>query len=257
MLLSTILFTVLTTAPTAFAAVNGPCSVNGVPGVCLATAKCKDAGGTSTAGFCPDDPADVKCCTKPSCGSGGNCRWTSSCSGTTLSGQCPGPNDFKCCVAGGGGGNGGGGSSTTHELSTHGAEFIAGFEGFRADFYRDAAGVKTIGYGHACQPDSACNSIKAPITKAEGQDLLTSDAKTFVSCINKDVTVALNQNQFDALVSFAYNLGCGNLEDIAAYLNRHDFSGATSAMKEYVHAGGQVLQGLVRRRQEEVDLFNS
>lgn len=140
MLLPTILVTALATAPTAFAAVNGQCSVNGVPGVCLATANCKGDGGTSTAGFCPDDPPDVKCCTKSSCGSGGNCRWTSSCSGTTLSGQCPGPNDFKCCVAGGGGGNGGGGgSSTSHELSTHGAEFIAGFEGFRADFYRDAA----------------------------------------------------------------------------------------------------------------------
>ena len=58
-------------------------------------------------------------------------------------------------------------------------------------------------------------------------------------------------------MSFAYNLGCGNLEDIAEYLNRDDFSGATTAMKEYVHAGGEVLPGLVRRRQEEVDLFNS
>ncbi|KAL8704489.1 MAG: hypothetical protein Q9201_002364 [Fulgogasparrea decipioides] len=239
------------TAGTAFAAINGKCSVNGVAGVCLHTADCKAGSGTSTAGFCPDDPDDVRCCTKSSCGSGGNCRWTSSCSGTTLAGQCPGPTDFKCCVPSGGGGSGGG-SSTNHQLSSHGTEFIAGFEGFRADFYRDAAGVKTIGYGHACQPDSECNNIKAPITKAEGLALLKSDAATFVSCINKDVKVG-----FDALVSFAYNLGCGNLEDIAVYLNRNDFSGATSAMKKYTHAGGKELPGLVRRRQEEVDLFNS
>ncbi|KAL8692826.1 MAG: hypothetical protein Q9218_002209 [Villophora microphyllina] len=222
------------------------------------------------------DLTDVKCCTKSSCASGGNCRWTSSCTGTTQAGQCPGPANFKCCIPpSGGGGSTGGGSSTSHQLSAHGAAFIAGFEGFRADFYRDAAvrltnnlvlglvlthcfqGVKTIGYGHACQPDSACNNIEAPITQAQGQDLLKSDAATFVSCINKDVKVALTQNQFDALVSFTYNLGCGNLEDIAAYLNRNDFSGATSAMKEYVHAGGKVLQGLVTRRKEEVDLFNS
>ena len=72
-----------------------------------------------------------------------------------------------------------------------------------------------------------------------------------------DCLSQLNQNQFDALVSFTYNLGCGNLEDIAAYLNRNDFSGATSAMKQYVHAGGKVLQGLVTRRKEEVALFNS
>lgn len=71
------------------------------------------------------------------------------------------------------------------------------------------------------------------------------------------LTHQLNQNQFDALVSFTYNLGCGNLRDIAAYLNRNDFSGATTAMKRYVHAGGQVLQGLVTRRNKEVELFNS
>ena len=196
---------------TTFAALNGPCSVNGASGVCLHTADCSDGSGTSTAGFCPDDPADVKCCTKSSCGSGGDCRWTSSCSGTTLSGQCPGPTDFKCCIPSSSGGGSGGGSSTNHQLSDHGAEFIAGFEGFRADFYRDAAvcwcnwtwcdgllncaflqNVKTIGYGHACQPDSECDDINAPITKAEGQALLKSDAATFVNCINKDVKVAVS-----------------------------------------------------------------
>ncbi|KAL8922151.1 MAG: hypothetical protein Q9208_005346 [Pyrenodesmia sp. 3 TL-2023] len=238
---------------TALAAVNGPCSVNGTPGVCLRTADCNN-GGTSTAGFCPNDPTDVKCCTKPSCGSGGNCRFTSSCTGTTLAGQCPGPTDFKCCVPTNGGG---GGTATSHELSANGAAFIAGFEGFEPDFYRDAAGVKTIGYGHACQPDSECDNIDPPITEAEGQALLKSDAAEFVACINEDVNVPLTQNQFDALVSFTYNLGCGNEDDIAAYLNRNDFTGATTQMKKYVYAGGVKLEGLVRRRQEEVDLFNS
>ncbi|KAL9594909.1 MAG: hypothetical protein Q9219_006764 [cf. Caloplaca sp. 3 TL-2023] len=260
-LLTSTLSLLLLTSHT-LAALNGHCSVNGRPGVCLHTSDCSDGSGTSTAGFCPDDPADVKCCTK-SCSSGGTCNWASACSGTTVSNQCPGPANFKCCIpasGGGGGGTGGGsggGTATKHQLSDHGAEFIAGFEGFRADFYRDAANVKTIGYGHACQPDSECNDINAPITKAEGQALLKSDAATFVNCVNNDVKVALNQNQFDALVSFTYNLGCGNEDDIAAYLNRNDFSGATNAMKQYTHAGGQVLQGLVRRRQEEVDLFNS
>ena len=126
-------FTLFALTASAFAAVNGPCSVNGTPGVCLATTDCSNGDGTSTSGYCPDDPADVKCCTKSSCGSGGDCRWTSSCSGSMLSGQCPGPTDFKCCVTGGGG------SSTTHELSAHGAAFIAGFEGFEENFYRDAA----------------------------------------------------------------------------------------------------------------------
>ena len=67
----------------------------------------------------------------------------------------------------------------------------------------------------------------------------------------------LNQNQFDALVSFAFNLGCGNLKDIAETLNQNDFEDATKQMKEYVNAGGRPLEGLVRRRNEEVALFNS
>lgn len=53
-------------------------------------------------------------------------------------------------------------------------------------------GVKTIGYGHACQPASECDSINAPITEAEGQDLLQSDAASFVSCINSNVKVAVS-----------------------------------------------------------------
>ena len=120
--------------------------------------------------------------------------------------------------------------------------------------------------------------------------MLKSDAKTFVDCINKDVkkpvstpqppitffrtppnasylscqrcgtgadTLQLNQNQFDALVSFTYNLGCGNLENIAAKINNDGFEAATSSMKEYTHAGGKVLEGLVTRRKKEVEMFDS
>ncbi|KAF8416644.1 hypothetical protein EV426DRAFT_415498 [Tirmania nivea] len=81
----------------AHAALNGPCSVGGTPGVCIKTSSCSSAGGTSHTGYCPKDPVDVKCCTKTSCGNGGNCRWTSQCSGTTVSNKCPGPANFKCC----------------------------------------------------------------------------------------------------------------------------------------------------------------
>ena len=134
-------FLVLALTALSYATLNGPCSVNGVPGVCLSTSSCKSGSGTSTTGFCPNDPSDVKCCTKPSCSSSGSCEWASSCSGTTLSGQCPGPADFKCCVpkSSGSGGSGGSGSSKNHALSAHGTAFIAGFEGFRGNFYRDAA----------------------------------------------------------------------------------------------------------------------
>ncbi|KAL8913100.1 MAG: hypothetical protein Q9171_001994 [Xanthocarpia ochracea] len=151
---------------------------------------------------------------------------------------------------------GGGGSTADRQLSANGVDFIAGFEGFRANYYNDAAGVRTIGYGHACQEAGECDFAE-PITEAFGKQLLNSDADAFENCVNDDVTVALNQNQFDALVSFAFNLGCGNLAKIATKLNANDFAGATSSMKQYVNAGGVRLEGLVRRRNAEVALFNS
>ena len=119
-------------------AVNGPCTSNNTPGVCISTTSCTDSGGTYQSGLCPDDPTDIKCCVKPSCGSGGNCRFESQCSGSSQSGLCPGPADFKCCIAGGGDG-GGGSTASDHDLSDNGVQFIAGFEGFRADFYIDSA----------------------------------------------------------------------------------------------------------------------
>ncbi|KAL8702354.1 MAG: hypothetical protein Q9224_000001 [Gallowayella concinna] len=93
------------------ATVDGPCTgAGGAPGVCIATAKCTSGGGTHISNACPGTPNDIRCCTKSSCGSGGNCRFTSQCSTTTLTDLCPGPADFKCCVPGGttpGGGTGG------------------------------------------------------------------------------------------------------------------------------------------------------
>ncbi|GAQ81688.1 hypothetical protein KFL_000880020 [Klebsormidium nitens] len=88
-------------APTQ-ATLNGQCSVGSTPGVCIATADCTSGGGTYASGYCPNDPTDVKCCYKTSCDSGkGSCKWTSSCSGTSVAGYCPGPTAFQCCEAGG------------------------------------------------------------------------------------------------------------------------------------------------------------
>lgn len=84
------------------AVVNGPCTgYGGAPGVCIPTAECTSGGGRHILNACPGTPDDVRCCTKASCGSGGNCRWVSQCSTSTLGGLCPGPADFKCCVPAG------------------------------------------------------------------------------------------------------------------------------------------------------------
>ncbi|KAI9172540.1 hypothetical protein HJFPF1_02045 [Paramyrothecium foliicola] len=82
----------------ALAAVNEPCyGPSNRAGVCISTSACSQAGGTSISGACPADAADIRCCTKPACGSGGNCRWTSDCAGTSSAGLCPGPSQMQCC----------------------------------------------------------------------------------------------------------------------------------------------------------------
>ena len=80
--------------------VNGQCTgKDGAPGVCIDTTSCTDDGGSYISNACPGTPDNIKCCTKPSCGSGGNCRWTSQCSsGLTTPNLCPGPTDFNCCL---------------------------------------------------------------------------------------------------------------------------------------------------------------
>ncbi|OLN87589.1 putative secreted protein [Colletotrichum chlorophyti] len=91
-------FVAALSATLAFAALNEPCyGSGGRAGVCVTTSTCSSNGGTTIDNACPADPANVKCCTKPSCGSGGNCRWASDCGGSTVANQCPGPAAFKCC----------------------------------------------------------------------------------------------------------------------------------------------------------------
>lgn len=141
--LQSLLYATLALTSTVFAAVNGPCSIDGTPGVCIPSADCTESGGSNRVGFCPDDTSDIKCCTKPSCGSGGNCGWSASCTETAQSGLCPGPADFKCCT--GGSSSPGGASSPPSRgtrpqaISPHGVAFIAEFEGFYGNFYQDEA----------------------------------------------------------------------------------------------------------------------
>jgi hypothetical protein len=86
------------------AALSEPCiGANNAEGVCVTVSSCNTAGGITVNGRCPSDPANVKCCTKPSCknSSKGNCRWKSDCAGSVVANQCPGPTQFQCCSASG------------------------------------------------------------------------------------------------------------------------------------------------------------
>ena len=99
------------------------------------------------------------------------------------------------------------------------------------------------------------NDVEVPVSDCVPLQLreLSRSSRTDRCCHGDQLT----QNQFDALVSFTYNLGCGNLGDIAELLNKKNFDGATAAMEKYTHAGGRELEGLVTRRKKEVQLFNT
>ncbi len=139
-------------------------------------------------------------------------------------------------------------------LSQNGLDLIKGFEGLRLSAYQDSAGVWTIGYGHT-------GNVKPGdrITQAQAEELLQKDTAWAQQAVRDQVKVPLSQGQFDALTSFTFNLGAGALEKstLLKKLNAGDYAGAQAEFGKWVHAGGQVLQGLVRRRAAEADLFGN
>lgn len=135
------------------------------------------------------------------------------------------------------------------KLSAAGAEFIANFEGFRADPYWDV-NHWSIGYG------TPSSEGARPITRAEGMRRLRAAVNEHFAPAVRAIGVQLNQDQFDALTSFAYNLGPGVIDGLdgdAVFdaVKRGDFRAAGDAMLSYNRASGVVLPGLARRRQME------
>lgn len=138
------------------------------------------------------------------------------------------------------------------KTSNRGLMLIKHFEGLRLRAYRCSAGVWTLGYGHTSgvSPDSE-------ITKEEAEHLLRIDVRDAEACISAHVNVPLTQNQFDALVSFIFNLGCGHFSTstLLRKLNHGNYSGAAEEFPRWVKAGGVIMPGLVHRREDERTLF--
>jgi lysozyme len=137
--------------------------------------------------------------------------------------------------------------------SDAGLEMTKGFEGLRLSAYRDVAGVLTIGYGHTGTDVHEGMSID----EDDAISLLLADLRDAVACVNEVVTVELNQNQFDGLVDFVFNVGRGSFEHstLLEKLNAGDYAGAAEQFGRWVHAGIAVAAGLVRRRKAEMQLF--
>ena len=142
--------------------------------------------------------------------------------------------------------------------SQAGVDLIKKWEGFRSTMYLDAVGKPTIGYGTLIDKPEEQYLRTATITAQEAETLLRRDLVPFEKAINDTITVHLAQNQFDALVSFVYNLGPGALRNgsLPRLINgRADALAISSKWREYTRAGGQVLTGLVRRRRDELALY--
>ena len=138
------------------------------------------------------------------------------------------------------------------KTSAEGIALIKKFEGLELDWYQCSANVWTLGYGHTqgvAEGDS-CSEEEAEI-------ILVNDLKEFETYVNALVDVELDQNQFDALVAWTFNLGPTNLRTstLLKKLNAGEYNDVPSEIKRWNRAGGQVLDGLIRRREAEALLF--
>jgi GH24 family phage-related lysozyme (muramidase) len=136
--------------------------------------------------------------------------------------------------------------------SQAGIDLIKRFEGLRLSAYLDAVGVPTIGYGHTLGVQ-----MGQKISEGQAENLLKEDLAKFESAVNRMVTVELNQHEFDALVSFSFNVGQDALRKstLLRMLNDEQRQAAADQFWRWDKAGGRVLPGLKARRADERDLF--
>jgi lysozyme len=139
------------------------------------------------------------------------------------------------------------------KTNDRGVALVKHFEGVRLRAYRDPVGILTIGYGHT----GADVHSGLVISLEQAEEILRFDLRRFERGVTGLVKVPLNDNQFAALVSFAFNLGVGALgrSTLLKKLNAGDYKGAYLEFGKWTRAGGRVLPGLVRRRAAEAQLF--
>ena len=139
------------------------------------------------------------------------------------------------------------------KIGSTGVDLIKHFESCKLTAYQDSVGIWTIGWGHT-------GSVKKGDiwTQGEADNILLNDLDKFEGYVNQYVKVPLTQNQFDALVSWTFNLGPGNLKSstMLTKLNEKKYDEVPSQMKRWNKAGGKVLRGLERRRNAEAVMFS-
>lgn len=145
-------------------------------------------------------------------------------------------------------------------IGKKGLKLIKDFEGWYSKPYRDPIGIPTIGYGFTYYLPNRrkVSMLDSPLTKEDGEKLLLQILFNYENDVNRLVISDVNQNMFDALVSFTYNLGAANLAKSTLLkkinTNPNDKSIASEFLK-WNRAGGKILAGLTRRRQAESELY--
>lgn len=151
------------------------------------------------------------------------------------------------------------------QLSEDGLQLLRQLEGVRAEVYHDVAGIATIGCGHALTKDELSSGKiycgdqvirwkDGPLTDAQITALLREDVSWSEACIEACVHVPLTQQQFEALVIFAYNIGPNAFREstLCRLLNEGVYDEIPTQLARWVHAGGRVVPGLVTRRVREI-----
>lgn len=143
------------------------------------------------------------------------------------------------------------------DISEKGYEIIREFEGFRSTAYRDTGGVWTIGFGTIRYPDGTKVKQGDTCTRAQAETWLKNDCLWVDACLDKHVKVNLNQNQFDALASFVYNIGETAFvkSTMLTLINQNSLTSAASQFDRWVFDNGKRIQGLANRREKEKALF--
>lgn len=142
------------------------------------------------------------------------------------------------------------------QVSPVGLDLIKRFEGFEPHIYNDAAGYPTIGYGHLIRPQE---DFSQGISKTQAEWLLQQDVQHAAHAVKRLIHAPLKQHQFDALVSFTFNLGSAALQrsTLRRKINGGYHHEVPQELLRWVWAGGCKLRGLVRRRKAEGEVYSS
>jgi lysozyme len=143
------------------------------------------------------------------------------------------------------------------QLNEKGLALLRNFEGFRARAYQDVGGVWTVGYGHTGRAHPPEVTQTTVMTEPEARALLVREAEDFASRIRPFISRTISDDQFSALVSFAYNVGVANFRksSVLVAVNAGDDAGVARRLGLWVKAGGKSWPGLVRRRAAEAALY--